>query len=281
MIHSLAGATVVTPDLDAAIAAYCDYLGYTGAAPVLVGEALAAIWGTPKAAHARMAVLRPESGEARFIRLVEGATAPDCRPLASLGWTAIEIVVQDLHALAERLADSPFRIIGPPAVLDFDFTDAISAMQVVGPGGEILYLTQIDGVIPGFDLAEARSFVGQMFIMVLATKGIADAAVLYAAHGAHVAPEIAARITILSEAYGLPADYRHALATVALAERSLIEIDAFPATAVARPASAIGLPSGIAMVSMRRAVPDASSDGGVAAASIVTGRAGEWIELLG
>jgi hypothetical protein len=276
MIHSLAGATIVTPDLDAAIAAYRDHLGYTGAPPTLVGEALARGWGVPQAAGARMAVLRPASGEARFIRLVEGAPAPGFRPLACLGWTAIEIVVQDLQALADRLADSPFRIIGPPAVLDFDFTDAISAMQVVGPGGEILYLTQIDGVIPGFDLPAALSIVGQMFIMVLATAGIADSASFYEEQGAQVGPTIAARIAILSEAYDLPAEQRHDLATVALAERSLIEIDAFPAAVVARPASAIGLPSGIAMVSMATPADDPAGSG-----SVIIGRAGEWIELLG
>ena len=273
MIHSLAGATIVTPDLDAAIAAYRDYLGYRGVAPAVVGDALAAAWGTPVAAGARMAVLRPESGEARFIRLVEGIAAPDFRPLASLGWTAIEIVVQDLQALAERLANSPFRIIGPPAVLDFDFTDAISAMQVVGPGGEILYLTQIDGVIPGFDLPVARSFVGQLFIMVLASVDIADAAGFYAGQGARVGPTIASRIAILSAAYGLSADRRHDLATIALEERSLIEIDAFPAAVVARQASTIGLPSGIAMVSMHARSPQSSP-------AVVIGGVGEWIEML-
>jgi hypothetical protein len=273
MIHSLAGATIVTPDLDAAIAAYRDYLGYAGASPVLVGEALADAWGAPGAAGARMAVLRPESDEARFIRLVEGAPALDFKPLASLGWTAIEIVVQDLDTLAERLADSPFRIIGPPAVLDFDFTDAIRAMQVVGPGGEILYLTQIDGVIPGFDLPEAKTAVGRLFIMVLATAGIADAAAFYAGRGCPVGPEIAARIAILSSAYGLPADHRHALATIALQDRSLIEVDAFPAAVTARQSSAVGLPSGIAMVSMYVDPPAASPE-------MVIGKAGEWVELV-
>ncbi len=277
MIHSLAGATIVTPDLDAAIEGYRTYLGYAGDRPTLVGEALAAAWDTPGAAGARMAVLRSESGEPRFIRLIEGAPAADFRPLASLGWTAIEIVVQNLDALADRLNGSPFRIIGPPAVLDFDFTDAISAMQVAGPGGEILYLTQIDEAIPGFDLPEARSFVGQMFIMVLASAGIADAAAFYAGHGAQAGPEISARIEILSAAYGLPAAHRHQLATVALGERSLIEIDAFPAAAVARPKSAIGLPSGIAIVSMHA---DPAIEPLATGTSLITGRAAEWIELL-
>ena len=278
MFHSLAGVTVVTPDLDAAMAAYERFLGYAGDLPTLVGETLAEAWGAPAAATARMAILRPESGEARFIRLVEGVPAAEFRPMTSLGWTAIEIVVQDLDALAMHLADSPFSIIGPPAVLDFEFTDAISAMQVVGPGGEILYLTQIDGVVPGFDLPEAKSAVGQMFIMVLATAEIADTADFFATRGARVGPQIAARIEILSAALGLPATHRHQLLTAALAERSLIEIDALPVAAAARPASSIELPSGIAMVSLYVEPPDAMS---APPRSMLTGRAGEWIELLG
>jgi len=69
-----------------------------------------------------MAVLRPESGEATFLRLIEKSWVSMYKPLTSLGWNAIEIVVQDLEGLAKELANSPFKIIGEPRVLDFDFT---------------------------------------------------------------------------------------------------------------------------------------------------------------
>jgi catechol 2,3-dioxygenase-like lactoylglutathione lyase family enzyme len=269
LLKSLAGVTIVTPDLDAAIAAYRDFLGYCGDAPEPVGEALARVWSAPEAASARMATLWPESGERRFIRLVEG-DAPGFEPLTTLGWTAAEIVVQDLDALADRLADSPFDIIGPPAVLDFDFTDKIRAMQVVGPGGEILYLTEIGGEIPGFELPTANSFVGQLFIMVLAGRDIAPAAQPYADLGRPVGPEMQARIDVLSNAHGLPVETRHRLATIALDDRSLIEVDAFPAAATARAASTVGLPAGIAMASFH-------ADGDH---RVLAGASGEWIETL-
>lgn len=272
MITSLAGATVVTPDLDAAIAAYRDYLGYRGAPPELVGDARAQAWCTPQAAPARMVELRPESGERRFIRLVEGMPAAGFTPLMSLGWTAIEIVVRDLAAVADRLADSPFSIIGPPTVLDFDFTDKISAMQVVGPGGEVLYLTQIDGEIPGFDLPVAGSMIGQMFIMVLAARSLEAGAATYAALGRSAGPAIAARIDILSAAHDLPRDHRHSLTTVELGDRNFLEIDAFPPATGPRPVSTIGLPSGIAMVAL---AVDTETETGM-----MTGAAGEWIERV-
>ncbi len=273
MIYSLAGATVVTPDLDAAMAAYRDYLGYAGSVEALEAE-VAAAWGVPAAAGSRMATLRPASGKNRFLRLVEGQPAPGFRPLASFGWTAIEIVVENVDRLAEKLADSPFRIIGPPAILEFEFTDKLKAMQVVGPGGEILYLTEIGGEIPGFELPSADSFVDQPFIMVLASADIAEAGRFYEGLGRPIGPEMTAPVQILSDAFGLPREHKHRLATIALDECSLFEVDAFPPSTVARALSSIGLPSGIAMVSL---FGDA---GGSPSAGPLVGAAGEWVEIL-
>lgn len=277
ILGALAGVTIVVPDLDVALAAYGDHLGYRGAQPVPVGVVQATAWGYPQAADAQMAMLWPESGERRFVRLIQGL-APGFRPMASYGWHAAEIVVQDLDALAAQLVDSPFEIIGPPAALDFDFTDKIRAMQVVGPGGEVLYLTEIQGEIPGFALPEAKSFVGQLFIIVLGCRDITAAAQPYANLGRPAGQEIQARIDILSKTHDLPVSTRHTLATIALDEESLIEVDAFPAGTVSRAASSIGLPAGLAMASFRLAPgsavpPDANR--------VFLGASDELIELLG
>lgn len=275
MIDSLVGVTIVVPHLETAVAAYRDWLGYRSGPIGIVCAAMAERWGAPGSANARMAVMRPESGEARFIRLVEGRPDPDYRPMGSHGWAAAEIIVQDVEQLAMRLGarDCPFRIIGIPAVLDFDFTDKIKAMQVAGPGGEVLYLTEVGEAIPGFDLPPARSFVGQLFIVVLGAAQIEQAAATYAALGYGLGPQIQARIEVLSDAHDMPEDHRHTLATIALGESSLIEIDAFPATATPRALSSIGLPSGIAMVSFH-GKPSASD------AQTMYGTAGEWLEIL-
>jgi hypothetical protein len=274
-LEQLAGATVVTPDLDAAVAAYGTLFGYRGRPALPVGDALAAAWGCPEAAGARMATLVPERGAARFLRLVEGRPAPGYRALGSHGWNAIEFIVQDLDRLALALRGSAFEIIGPPAVLDFDFTDQIRAMQVLGPGDEVLYLTEVNATIPGFDLPTADSEVGEIFVLVLGAPSIDLAAEPYAALGREKGPNLAARIEVLSHVHGLPADQRHALATIALDGRSLIEIDAFPTTATVRPPSSVGLPSGVAMASFTVSALPAGE-----ASRIVRGAAGEWIELL-
>ncbi len=268
-LGALAGATMVVPDLDAATAAYADFLGYRGAPAAAVGTASAETWGCPTAAAARSVTLYPESGERRFLRLVEG-DAPGFEPSTTPGWTAVEIVVQDLDALAARLAHSPFEIVGPPATLDFDFTDKIRAMQVVGPGGAMLYLTQIDGAIPGFDLPPALSFVGQPFIMVLGGATIAAAAEPYTERGGTLGPVLAARIEVLARAQAQSLERRYDLATIALADRSLIEVDAFPPGLAPRPLSSIGLPAGIAMASFL---------GTGRGTAVLTGNCGELIAI--
>jgi hypothetical protein len=275
MLHSLAGVTIVTPDLDIAVEAYASWLGYVQDTISIAGDELAQLWGVPQAASAKMAVLRPKSGEPRFIRLIEGQPDPIFQPLRHYGWAAAEIIVENVDLLAERLGrtGSPFQIIGPPAVLDFDFTDKIKAMQVVGPAGEVLYLTEVDGEIPGFDLPKASSFVSQLFIMVLGSPDISAAADFYATQGLDAGPLIEARIDVLSHVHGMSADHRHRLTTVALNAKSYLEIDAFPSTATARPLSSIGLPCGISIVSFYGTVEPNR-------AQIQIGGAGEWLEIL-
>ena len=199
-----------------------------------------------------------------------------------LGWTAAEIVVENVEVLAEQLANSPFRIIGPPAVLDFEFTDQLKAMQVVGPGGEVLYFTEIGGEIPGFDLPKAMSFVGQLFIMVLAATNVSAAGAFYAAQGRPIGPTIEAAIEIVSAAHGLPPTHRHSLATIAFENLSLLEVDAFPDGTTLRSRSSVGLPSGIAMVSVWAGDGSArdSAAGSAKPGRVTIGAAGELIEML-
>lgn len=238
----LIGVTLTTPDLDRSCEAYEHYLGYRGERNTVAPD-LAGRLGVPDLAGRAMALLHPESGGPRFIRLVDGPADP--APLTTPGWTAVELIVRDLDRLAERLADSPFRVIGPPETLDFDFTDAIRAMQVVGPSGEVLYLTEVSGRVPGFDLPEAKTDVGPPFIAV---AGVADLSTWLAS--AHEAAEIEsgapieARIGVLSAALGLHPDTRHRLTTVALGEASYLEIDHLPAPSSSRPLRH-GLPCGI------------------------------------
>lgn len=281
VMGELAGVTIVTPDLDRSVAAYASALGYR---PIkdetVVGPALAAAWECPQAAGCRIRHLYPESGERRFLRFVESPTPSGYQPMRSYGWNAVELVVQDLGALHARLAEHPdFEVIGPPRVLDFDFTDQISAMQVLGPSGEVLYLTEIRAEIPGFELPKAASFVGCAFVAVLGSASIDEAATWYASQmGRSAMPPFLVRVEVLSAAHGMDEQHRHRLTTIALPERCLIELDDFPVASTApRAISACGLPLAISMASFFLSSSEQAPD---AVAGLRIGQAGEWVELL-
>ena len=269
---TLLGATILCEELDRIVAAYDDALGYRVAATGHVGAERASAWRAPAAHECQMATLHPESGGPRFVRFVECSGAASPSQHATTGWNAVELIVQDLDRLADRLAArSDFSIIGAPAVLDFDFTDKIRAMQVVGPAGELIYFTMVDGEVPGFDLPVARCSVDAPFVAILGTRDIDVSAAWYSRMTGNDAASFDAPVGVISNAHALPPTYRHRLATLSLPTATLIEIDALPlATTADRGFSGCGLPRGIAIVTLAGRHGDAS---------VAVGTDGELIEL--
>ena len=56
-------------------------------------------------------------------------------------------------------------IVGEPQ--DLSFSEDIRAMQVLGPGRELLYLTQFKRPVPGLEVPETRCDVDRTFIVIL------------------------------------------------------------------------------------------------------------------
>ena len=256
MLGPITAVTITTPDVAASIDAYERYLGYRCRFDGPVPEALAAFWSLPAVSRQRMALLVPASGAATCLRLIEGGGDPDLRIFGTLGWNAAELIVQDVDELAQRLAGSPFRIIGPPA--DLSFSDQIRAMQVVGPAHEVLYLTMAKSRLEQFDLPEPGSFVDRVFIMILGGASLAELQAWFTEHfGLPATPVIPSVISVLSEQYGLPSDHLHPITAVPLAGQCYIELDQMPAAARRRSAPPGQLPAGIAMVTFEvDALPD-------------------------
>jgi len=287
----IAAVTIATPDLAGSVAAYCDYLGYEVLTREPVQAAVARQWGVPTLAGRAAALLGPGGAHDSVLRFVESPVASGYTPFRHVGWNAAEHVVQDCDAAALKLADSPFRIIGPPA--DLSFTDRIRALQAVGPSNEVLYLTQVKGPVPGFDLPTARHFVDRVFIMIL---GGADLEALLEFYHAHFGtPKPAAMdtvISVISAAYGQPLATKHKLSAVPIGHQSYIEADQMPAAVTPRPQLPGDLPPAISMVSFEVPALPASLPW-VATPTALTGapysgrRAGglhgaaaEWIELI-
>jgi hypothetical protein len=146
-------------------------------------------------------------------------------------------------------------------------------MQVLGPDGELLYFTQLPDNREVFDPEGARHAVDRAFIAVL---GCADLKRSLRWYGATLATPVRdlgdTVIQIVNDRYGLPDGVRTRIGIVELPRDFLVEVDALPPRATARPRAAGYLPPGIAMVSFE--------DDALAAPRVDTGPDGEWLERL-
>lgn len=240
-------ATLSVEGLDRSVDIYTKWLDYSVEESGTIGDDLAASWGCPGAAGRRSAVLRPASGRDIFLRLVENDPHPDYVPLRTFGWAAIEICVQDVLAVNERMQDSPFEIIGPPR--EIEGLDAIYPMQVKGPDGEIVYFTQIRGDLPEFDLPRAEAFIDRLFILVLACSDM-NASLDWLEE--HVGFSVGRRkleivYTMLAKAFGLPEEDLHVISTMVHGRDVFLELDQMPGPATPRPGIEGGLPQGVAI----------------------------------
>ena len=164
-IGPIVGVTIATPDLAASEQAYVGDLGYRARTRGRVTEAQARAWDCPATAGARFMTLQPAAADDFEFRFVESATAGGYRAFSTFGWNAAELIVQDVDAMADELRGSAFEMLGPPQ--DLSFTDAIRAMQVRGPGGEILYLTQFKRELDALPAPLARCKVDRVFIVIV------------------------------------------------------------------------------------------------------------------
>jgi hypothetical protein len=261
--------TTTVPSLAEIEPAYTRYLGYRVMARGAVCAEMAAAWRAPAATGCRMLTLAPEVGEETLLRFIEDPEAGTVRPFTTHGWNATEFTVRDTDALAERLANSPFSLLGPPANLKG--FEHIRAMQVLGPAGECLYFTDVSRD-PA--LAQARAAVGQVFIVVAGgTSMRAMQDFLTSGFDNEISAPVEVPVGVINRANALPAGMRHKLSLVTLPGGCRIEFDQYPPITGTRPTRAGHLPPGMSVVSFRV--------DRLRGAMCVTGAAGELIELKG
>jgi len=236
-------------DVEATAARYQHWLDYRVCERGTVSADLGVGWGAPRAAGRPYILMQAASAEPVYLRFVEGAPQPLFRPLTTYGWAAIELCVADTLAVHARLLDSPFTVIGPPRELDG--LPTIFPMQVLGPDGEAVFLTQIRGNLPEYDLPRARTLVDRLFIAVLGCSDMrASARWFESALGIRTGRELELIYTVLSEALGLPRDQRQRLATGVDGRDCFLELDQYPPPAGRRPCAAQDLPPGIALATL-------------------------------
>jgi catechol 2,3-dioxygenase-like lactoylglutathione lyase family enzyme len=252
----LRAATLTTPDPEATAARYAEWLDYSVIDRGVVEPGLAESWGCPGSAGKAYVVARPASGADVYLRFVQGDGHRDYRPLRTFGWAAIEICVQDVLKVNERMERSPFEIIGPPKQLDGMPT--IFPMQVKGPDGEIVYLTEIRGDLPAYDLPRAGSLIDKLFILVMGCSDLRASLEWFKDHvGLEFGRELDIIYTMLNQAFDLPMEHTHTIVTGVHERDVFLEFDQYPEGATPRPGPAGELSPGIALCTLKH--PDFDS----------------------
>lgn len=240
---------------------YCQHLDLHIAENGTITPQLAALWGAEKLAGNRYWLLANKLDHC-WLRIIEDSAGENLAAFQYSGWLALEVSVNNVDDLADKLTDSPFRIFRPPA--DLELSDKIRAFQVVGPAGEVLYLTQLKGAVPPFEIVPARCRVDRLFIPVLSSVNRKQTLAFYENLAQRVGLCFDTKLTSVNQAFGFELDRHHPLATLQLAGNSMLEIDQINA-AKPRPQTAGKLPGGIAMVSF-----EINSFENIAPGSIVT-----------
>jgi hypothetical protein len=240
--------TVTAPNLADVEAMYTRYLEHRVIGRGTIDPDLASLWQAPAVGGRPYLLLSPSAGEECIFRFIEADTDHDYVPFSTFGWNAAEIMVEDVDNMAERLHGSPFEIVGEPQNLSF--SDDIRAMQILGPGKELLYLTEFKKQLPGFDTPIARCPVDRVFIVILGGPSMDGLQSFFGnSFGVPGADPVDSRVKGMSAAFGNSPEHLYPIAALPLAGQTLIEVDEMPPQASARPAGDGDLPAGISMVS--------------------------------
>jgi len=285
--------TVRTPSLAAAEAAYNRFLHYRVVGRKPVSRSQAKLWGMTNLAGTPSLLMAPEAATDFVFRFIELPAQPEYRAFTRHGWHAAELIVDRVDSLANQLRDSPFEIVAPP--LDLSFCPDIRAMQIRGPGGEILYLTEFKKPVPGLDSPPARCAVDRTFIVILGGRSMDGMQGFFSdSFGVPRAPVMESRVQTMALEFGLSREHRFRIAALPLLDRCYIEADEMPVQAPPLPAEQRELPAGIAMVSFFAAAAVGDQPGvglaappddgppyaGASGVACLRGAAGEMLELI-
>lgn len=281
-LEAIRAITWSVPDPAVSLRAFTATLGLEPVAEGRLSARQAEAWSTPALAGARFAAVTSPDRPRVLLRFVEAA--PDAAaaedpsrggiPLVTTGWNAAELHVRDVAGLANRLEGGPFEILGPPR--DLLGNGAVRAMQVQGPGRELLYLTEITQAGMQRTYGRAEAPVGRPFIVVLGARDHTRSLGHYEPLARFTTDPRPFRVTVLARAHGLdPETSEFTIASAVLQQRFRIEIDAYPKAATRRQWADGALPPGLGLVTV-------SVSGGAQGEQpmILEGPDGEWLECL-
>ena len=286
MLKTIVIVTIAVLNLESVETAYQEEFSYKTVLTESVSAELAEAWDAPHMRGSPYLLMQADSEHEVYLRFIQSAEVQDYAPMVTHGWNATELLVLDPDAMADQLADSAFEIIGPPKDL-WSAPDAPRAMQVLGPGNEVVYLTRNNQF-------ETTAAVDRVFIMVLAGPSMQAFSDFYGTTlGVPVGEATPFQISVVSNAQQLPPETTYPLAIATISPEYLIELDEYPAEIPLRPLVAGEIPPGVSMVSFAvedldaidvdyRSGPrdiDAFPYNGRRTA-VTVGPAGEWLEFI-
>ncbi len=249
MLGPVLAVTVGVPELGGATRAYRHLLGLEVLSEGEVPPSLAVAWDAPMVVGARWALLGRTGARRGLVRVLEVGAVERPLPFRTLGWAALEVLVADADLALERCRAEPaFQVVHAPTPVGA--AGSLRALQVAGPGGEGVYLTEVREVPPGFSLPALTEGEGLVYAVVAATADLHSTrswftdVFLLRPITDHALP-----VRVLNVAFGLPMTTLHRLSSVQLEGDTLLEIDQYPAGTPVRRAPGGGMPGGLALVS--------------------------------
>lgn len=239
--------TVTTEDAKASSEMYERAFGFKLLEEGSVSWKESLCWKAP-ATNGRKFSIVGYPGQHGAVRFVEGLHPPSYQPLRQVGWAALEMAVTDVEAVVSDIEIAGFEILRRPQSLKS--SPALRAAQILGPSGEVIYLTQQLKDLPGFDLPTPLHPTDCVFVAVLGTHQLEKARAVYESLGGQRASDHPVAIGVINDAYGLDVGNKHRISSVQLAGKCLIEIDQYPDAAKQPSHSAGELPWGVAMVTL-------------------------------
>jgi len=162
--------TVAAPDVAVIESIYTTSLDFKVREKGQVSDALAKSWGAPKVANKPYVLLSNDANPDVYIRAVESGAVPNFKPMTTWGWNSFELVVDDIHAMHEKLKATSFTILGTPIPLKS--SPSIFTIQVTGPANEVFYFASETGDRSKSSLPNPGGLVGRPFIVILSSPDI-------------------------------------------------------------------------------------------------------------
>ena len=248
MLKEIAIVTITVTNLGQVESAWKEHFEYRVKDRGTVSAELAEYWQAENTAGQDYLIMAPKNNAPVYIRFIEDETVADYTPMTTHGWNATELLVTDPDAIAAGMEDSDFEIVGPPKDL-WPAPNAPRAMQAIGPGGELLYLTRNRQAAGALGLDESMPQTERAFIMVVGGPSMDELTDFYGEQlGLQVDPPMPFKITMISRANNLDMETTYPLTIAYAAPGFLIEMDELPATIGPKETLEGHLPPGVAIV---------------------------------